>query len=168
MQNLRGGQFVAGVDGVVHELNTSQVTDTLAIDPVNEEIINGSLLVLVDQGGVVGVGEGARDVAVGPGATPVIPDGDTAEVLDGKVVSGGEEALLSVVGLSTAGVREGDPGGGAPVRGAHGLLDSVEDEGALGVVTDHVGDILDLIDDDAWLLEHWWGFWVPFALGITN
>jgi hypothetical protein len=44
----------------------------------------------------------------------------------------------------------------------------VEDEGALGVVTDHVGDILDLIDDDAWLLEHWWGFWVPFALGITN
>lgn len=98
----------------------------------------------------------------------MIPDGNTTEVLDGKVVSGGEEALLSVVGLSTAGVREGDPGDGAPVGRAHGLLDSVEHKGALGVITDHIGDVLDLIDDDAWLLEHWWGFWVPSALDITN
>lgn len=48
MQNLRGSQFVAGVDSIVQELNTSQVTGTLAIDPVDEEVINGSLLVLVD------------------------------------------------------------------------------------------------------------------------
>lgn len=144
------------------------MTGTLGINPVDKDVINGSRLVLVDQGGVVGVGEGAGDVAVGPGTTPVIPDGETAEVLDSKVVGGGEEALLGVVGLSTAGVRERDPGDGGPVGGAHGLLDSVEDEGALGVVTDHVSDVLDLVDDDAWLLEHWWGFWVPSALDITD
>ena len=163
--DLRCGQLAACVDGVVQELDTSQVTDTLVVGPVDEDVIDGGLLVLVNHGGVVGVGNGAGDVTVGPSAAPVVPDGDTTLVLDGKVVGRGEEALLGVVGFSAAGVGEGDPRDGDPVSGTHGLLDGIEDEVAPRVVADHVGDVLDAIDDHAWALEHWRGLRVPSALG---
>lgn len=166
-QDLRGGQLVARVDVVVEELDSSQVS-TLGILPLDENVVQVSILVLVDKGGVVGVGQLTGDDLVGPGTGPVIPDGDTALILNSEVVVGSQEALLGVVGLSTAGVRQGCPDNGRPVGGAHGLLDKVEDQGSLGVITDHVGHVVDLVDDHTWVLQDRWWFVMPFCRQVAG
>jgi len=82
------------------------MTNTLSILPLDQNVIHQASTVLEDGGEVVGVGQGTGDGLIGPSASPLVPDGNTSLKLNTKMVIGGQEALLGVVGLSTAGVRQ--------------------------------------------------------------
>ena len=116
------------MNGIVQELDTGQVSNTLSILPLNQEVINQTGIVLEDGSEVVGVGQGAGDGLVGPGAGPLVPDSDTTLELNTEMVVSGQKALLGKVRLPTTGVRQGSPGGRSPVGRAGRLLNKVKDD----------------------------------------
>lgn len=150
------------MDSVVEQLDTGKMGSAFRILPVDQDVVDKARDVLVNDRSVVGVCERTRDGLVGPSTSPMVPDGNTTLILDSKVVSRGEEALLGVV-VATSGIWQRGPSDSGPVGFTSGLLDKVEDNRAIGVIADHVGHVIICVDDDAGVLEHWWRFCMPLA-----
>lgn len=115
---VRSAQFLARVNSVIKQLHASQMS-TMGVLPMNQDVIKRGILVLVHECCIVGVSKLTRDRPIRPRTSPMVPNSNTSLILHREMSCRRQEALLSMIRLSTSRVWQRCPNSRRPVGRAH-------------------------------------------------